>query len=131
MLLGSPPSPRRSTPSPRRSTPSLRRLSPSPRRLPPLPRSSTPSPSFFDPKCIFPKFNYSKCIFAKCTRLACLLSFASLFIEYCLNSSHLFKRQNLSKISVEQYKRANSQRVKKQICCQKYQKISKNIKKYQ
>ena len=26
------------------------------------------------PKCIYPK-----CIFAKCTRLACLLSFASLF----------------------------------------------------
>ena len=40
MLLGSPPSPRRSTPSPRRSTPSPRRSTPSPRR-------STPSPSFF------------------------------------------------------------------------------------
>ena len=32
-------------------------------------------------KCIFPKCIYSKCIFAKCTRLACLLSFASLFHE--------------------------------------------------
>ena len=40
MLLGSPPSPRRSTPSPRRSTPSPRRSTPSLRR-------STPSPSFF------------------------------------------------------------------------------------
>ena len=29
-----------------------------------------------DPKCI-----YRKSIFAKCTRLACLLSFASLFLE--------------------------------------------------
>ena len=37
MLLGSPPSPRRSTPSPRRSTPSPRRSTPSPMR-------STPSP---------------------------------------------------------------------------------------
>ena len=32
------------------------------------------SKSVFIFKCIFPK-----CIFAKCTRLACLLSFASLF----------------------------------------------------
>ena len=31
-------------------------------------------PNFIFPKCIYPK-----CIFAKCTRLACLLSFASLF----------------------------------------------------
>ena len=31
-------------------------------------------------KCIFLKCFYPKCIFAKCTRLACLLSFASLFI---------------------------------------------------
>ena len=30
-------------------------------------------------KCICPKCNYPKCISAKCTRLACLLSFASLF----------------------------------------------------
>ena len=30
-------------------------------------------------KCIFLKCFYPKCIFAKCTRLACLLSFASLF----------------------------------------------------
>ena len=30
-------------------------------------------------KCIFQKCIYPKCIFAKCTRLACLLSFASLF----------------------------------------------------
>ena len=30
-------------------------------------------------KCIFPKCIYPKCIFVKCTRLACLLSFASLF----------------------------------------------------
>ena len=57
----------------------LRRLPPSPRRLTPSPRRSPPSPSFFEPKCIFPKCNYPKCIFAKCTRLACLLSFASLF----------------------------------------------------
>ena len=28
---------------------------------------------------LFPKCIYPKCIFAKCTRLACLLSFASLF----------------------------------------------------
>ena len=46
----------------------------------PWPRRSPPSPSFFEPKCIFPKCNYPKCIFAKCTRLACLLSFASLFL---------------------------------------------------
>ena len=32
-------------------------------------------------KCIFPKCNYPKRIFAKCTRLACRLSFASLFSE--------------------------------------------------
>ena len=32
------------------------------------------------PKCIFPKRIYPKCISAKCTRLAYLLSFASLFI---------------------------------------------------
>ena len=32
-------------------------------------------------KCIFPRCVYSKCIFAKCTRLACLLSFASLFVH--------------------------------------------------
>ena len=32
-------------------------------------------------KCIFLKCFYPKCIFAKCTRLACLLSFASLFHE--------------------------------------------------
>ena len=31
--------------------------------------------------CIFLKCFYPKCIFAKCTRLACLLSFASLFKE--------------------------------------------------
>ena len=30
-------------------------------------------------KCIFLKCFYPKCIFAKCTRLACLLSFGSLF----------------------------------------------------
>ena len=30
--------------------------------------------SVFFPKCLYPK-----CIFAKCARLACLLSFASLF----------------------------------------------------
>ena len=33
----------------------------------------------FFSKCIFLKY-ISKCIFAKCTRLACLLSFASLFV---------------------------------------------------
>ena len=38
MLLGSPPSPRRSTPSPRRSTPSPRRSTPSTRRSTPSPR---------------------------------------------------------------------------------------------
>ena len=31
------------------------------------------------PKCIFPWCILPKCSFAKCTRLACLLSFASLF----------------------------------------------------
>ena len=31
------------------------------------------------PKCIFPKCIYPKCISAKCTRIACLLSFTSLF----------------------------------------------------
>ena len=36
---------------------------------------------FIFPKCIFfPACIYPKCIFARCTRLACLLSFASLFI---------------------------------------------------
>ena len=30
-------------------------------------------------RCIFQKCIYLKCIFAKCTRLACLLSFVSLF----------------------------------------------------
>ena len=30
-------------------------------------------------KCIFSKCTYPKCIFAKCTRLACVLSFTSLF----------------------------------------------------
>ena len=32
-------------------------------------------------KCIFLKCSYPKCIFAKYTRLACLLSFASLFLQ--------------------------------------------------
>ena len=32
------------------------------------------------PKCIFPKCIHPKCMSAKCTRLACLLSFASLFV---------------------------------------------------
>ena len=38
-------------------------------------------------KCIFPKCIYPKCIFAKCTRLACLLSFASLFLTSSTVSS--------------------------------------------
>ena len=33
---------------------------------------------------IFPKCIYPKCICAKCTRLACLLSFASLFFVWCV-----------------------------------------------
>ena len=37
------------------------------------------SKSVFISKCIFPKCIHPKCIFVKCTRLACLLSFASLF----------------------------------------------------
>ena len=49
MLLGSPPSPRRSTPSPRRSTPSPRRSTPSPRRSTPSTRRSTPSPRRLTP----------------------------------------------------------------------------------
>ena len=40
-------------------------------------------------KCIFLKCNYPKCIFAKCTRLACLLSFASLFFPF-LSTFQLF-----------------------------------------
>ena len=36
-------------------------------------------------RCIFPKCIYPKCIIAKCTRLACLLSFASLFSSKFLN----------------------------------------------
>ena len=40
---------------------------------------------FLQPKSIFPKCNYAKCIFAKCTRLACLLSFASLFNNIYMN----------------------------------------------
>ena len=34
------------------------------------------------PKFIFPKCSYPKCIFAKCTLLACLQSFASLFLSH-------------------------------------------------
>ena len=37
-------------------------------------------------KCIFLKCLYPKCIFAKCTRLACLLSFASLFIFWSVSN---------------------------------------------
>ena len=59
---------------------------PSPRRSPQSPRKSPSSPSFFEPKCIFPKC-YPKCIFLKCTRLACLLSFASLFLHTMLPTS--------------------------------------------
>ena len=40
-------------------------------------------------KCIFPKCIYPKCIFAKCTRLACLLSFASLFFHDVCSHLHL------------------------------------------
>ena len=36
-------------------------------------------PKCIFPKCIFPECIFPKCISAKCTRLACLLSFASLF----------------------------------------------------
>ena len=41
-------------------------------------------------KCIFLKCFYPKCIFAKCTRLACLLSFASLFWVTNLESVTFF-----------------------------------------
>ena len=41
----------------------------------------------FFSKCIFLKY-ISKCIFAKCTRLACLLSFASLFVSEAVCSYH-------------------------------------------
>ena len=37
---------------------------------------------YFDAHCIFPKFDYPKLIFVKFTQLACLLSFASLFMLY-------------------------------------------------
>ena len=43
-------------------------------------------PKVYFLKCIFPKCIYPKCIFAKCTRLACLLSFASLFFFIILVS---------------------------------------------
>ena len=42
---------------------------------------------------LFPKCFYPKCIFAKCTRIACLLSFASLFYKTKILSL-LFKVQN-------------------------------------
>ena len=37
---------------------------------------------FFPKTHVFPKCIFPKCIFAKCTRLACLLSFASLFYSW-------------------------------------------------
>ena len=52
-----------------------------------------------DPKCI-----YRKSIFAKCTRLACLLSFASLFSEVLIvpestpevtHFSHIFGKKSM------------------------------------
>ena len=45
--------------------------------------------TFFGPRCILPKCNFPQCVFAKCTRLACFLSFASLFFN--INQVDLFK----------------------------------------
>ena len=41
-------------------------------------------------KVCSPKVYFSKCIFAKCTRLACLLSFASLFLWITARYGHLW-----------------------------------------
>ena len=53
------------------------------------------SKSVFIFKCIFPKCIYPKCIFARCTRLACLLSFASLFQWQLAISKHHYNLRSL------------------------------------
>ena len=67
-------------------------------------------PSSLMKKLFVAKVYFSKCIFAKCTRLACLLSFASLFllsscwVLFCLQQPFSFCCATLLKMMVHRSK---------------------------
>ena len=56
-------------------------------------------PKSIFPKCIFPKSIYPKSIFAKCTRLVCLISFASLLDFYSAQEYHINMIRSLKSIT--------------------------------